>query len=392
MDTIEALGPRIRRQRRRLGLTLDELAGRTSISKPYLSLIETGRVANPPSDEKLRRLEQTLGFAAGDLLTQAHLQRTPRDVRAVLHQLMASSAAAQSARADSPPWPPRDTGALSEAAPASTAHGNAIVGAAQAGDLHSGAGQLRAPHESATPHSAPHTSAPHSGAPHTGAPHTGAPHSGAPHTGAPHTGGPHTGAPPIGGPHTGAPHMRTPQEDAAHAHTPFAQQTVPAFPRHARSTGDVLHHLVERSSGHVERMAATAVPVINRPNADYPRDFCDPGYPARVADEYLSCPDLTDRDAFAARVHGDSMTPKYRAGDVVIFSPALGAHDGDDCFVRFADGVTTFKRIFFETTDAAHPQVRLQPRNERYRPQIVPSEKIAGLYKAVYRYQRVDEE
>ena len=85
---MEALGPKIRRQRRRLGLTLDDLAGKTSISKPYLSLIETGRVANPPSDEKLRRLEQTLGFTPGELLTQAHLQRTPRDVRVVLQRLI----------------------------------------------------------------------------------------------------------------------------------------------------------------------------------------------------------------------------------------------------------------------------------------------------------------
>src|SRR6266576_6685339 len=86
---MEPLGPQIRRQRRRLGLTLDELAGRTGISKPYLSLIETGRVPNPPSDEKLRRLEQTLGFTPGELVTQAHLHRTPRDVRAVLQKLLA---------------------------------------------------------------------------------------------------------------------------------------------------------------------------------------------------------------------------------------------------------------------------------------------------------------
>src|SRR3954469_19680095 len=92
---MEAMGPKIRRQRRRLGLTLDELAGRTSISKPYLSLIETGRVPNPPSDEKLRRLEQTLGFGAGQLLTQAHLQRTPRDVRAVLNKLLKGMKAEQ---------------------------------------------------------------------------------------------------------------------------------------------------------------------------------------------------------------------------------------------------------------------------------------------------------
>src|SRR6476659_10829842 len=85
---METLGPKLRRQRRRLGLTLDELAARTGISKPYLSLIETGRVPNPPSDEKLRKLEQVLGFTAGELLTQAHLQRTPRDVRAMLTKLI----------------------------------------------------------------------------------------------------------------------------------------------------------------------------------------------------------------------------------------------------------------------------------------------------------------
>src|SRR5689334_16108546 len=92
MVFMEALGPKIRRQRRRLGLTLDELAAKAAISKPYLSLIETGRVINPPSDEKLRRLELTLGFKPGELVTQAHLQRTPRDVRAVLQRLMAGAA------------------------------------------------------------------------------------------------------------------------------------------------------------------------------------------------------------------------------------------------------------------------------------------------------------
>ena len=89
---METLGTKLRRHRRRMGLTLDELAGRTGISKPYLSLIETGRVPNPPSDEKLRRLEQTLGFPSNELVTQAHLQRTPRDVRAMLQKLLADKA------------------------------------------------------------------------------------------------------------------------------------------------------------------------------------------------------------------------------------------------------------------------------------------------------------
>src|SRR4051812_34823081 len=94
MDT---LGVKLRRQRRRMGFTLDELAVKTGISKPYHSLIETGRVPNPPSDEKLRRLEQTLGFTTNELITQAHLHRTPRDVRAVLQKLLtAKNGAAKS--------------------------------------------------------------------------------------------------------------------------------------------------------------------------------------------------------------------------------------------------------------------------------------------------------
>jgi len=105
----------------------------------------------------------------------------------------------------------------------------------------------------------------------------------------------------------------------------------------------------------------------------------------------VSCPGVRDNDAFAARVHGDSMTPKSREGDIVIFSPAATCKDGDDCFVRFADGHTTFKRVFFETADTGKQVIRLQPRNEKYRPQVVAAEDVSGLYKAVYRYQTVDE-
>src|SRR5262245_57999552 len=109
LSPMEPLGTKLRRQRRRLGLTLDDLAGRTGISKPYLSLIETGRVPNPPSDEKLRRLEQTLGFHAGELITQAHLARTPRDVRAMLHKLIEGQGARAEGRG-------KDNGAATTAA------------------------------------------------------------------------------------------------------------------------------------------------------------------------------------------------------------------------------------------------------------------------------------
>jgi repressor LexA len=277
---METLGMKLRRKRLRLGLTLDELAGRTSISKPYLSLIETGRVMNPPSDEKLRRLERALDFKAGELLTQAHLQRTPRDVRAVLNRLMEEGKATKR----------RSDGATKGEENASAAV--ADVGAVNLDDAY---------------------------------------------------------------------------------------------------LSGVLQEMVEQSAGNVEHVSTNAAPVINRVSAGYPKDFTDLNYPKGVADEYVACPDLNDPQAFAARVHGDSMTPKYREGDIVIFSPAASPKSGDDCFIRFADGNTTFKRAFFES-DKGQEVIRLQPRNEKYRAQVMKAEELTGLYKAVFKYQRVDEE
>lgn len=285
----EPMGVKLRRQRRRLGLTLDELAGRTGISKPYLSLIETGRVPNPPSDEKLTKLEQTLGFRTGELLTQAHLHRTPRDVRAMLSKLLADGAV----QADG-----NGTDAASEVNSKAKAKKSEIT------DLKTGA----------------------------------------------------------------------------------------AAPLDALYLSGMLRQFVERSAGNVEAIPTNAVPVINRVSAGYPKDFTDLNYPRGVADMYISCPDVSDPDAFAARVFGDSMTPKYREGDIVIFSPKAPVKNGDDAFVRFADGSqTTFKRVFYESDAKGNGVIRLQPRNEKYPPQTISAEKVSGVWRAVFKYQSVDE-
>ncbi|HEX8916365.1 MAG TPA: S24 family peptidase, partial [Humisphaera sp.] len=136
---------------------------------------------------------------------------------------------------------------------------------------------------------------------------------------------------------------------------------------------------------------ARTVPIVNKVSAGYPSDFTDLGYPPRVADEFITAPGVDDPDAFACRVHGDSMSPKYGPGDVVIFSPRAAFKDGADCFVRFEDGQTTFKRVYAETDAEGNEVLRLQPRNDRYRPQVVPRERVAGVYKAVSVYRGVDE-
>jgi len=132
--------------------------------------------------------------------------------------------------------------------------------------------------------------------------------------------------------------------------------------------------------------AGRLVPIINKVAAGYPAEFNDLDYPVGIADDYVRCPDLHDPNAFAVRVVGDSMEPKFCEGDIVIFSPGVEVHNGDDCFVRFTmPHETTFKRVFFESDK----QVRLQPRNEKYSPSLIEGKRIDGIYRAVIRYQRL---
>ena len=123
---------------------------------------------------------------------------------------------------------------------------------------------------------------------------------------------------------------------------------------------------------------------MNSVAAGYPREFTDLGYPARVADEYVRVPGLTDPDAFACRVVGDSMLPEYREGDIVVFSPAKKIESGRDCLARLEpDHETTFKRVYLEKDGRGRELIRLQPLNPAYAPRTVDREQVAGLFAAV---------
>jgi phage repressor protein C with HTH and peptisase S24 domain len=130
--------------------------------------------------------------------------------------------------------------------------------------------------------------------------------------------------------------------------------------------------------------AGRQIPVINRVQTGYPRDFDDTDYPVGIAADYIRCPDVHDPNAFAIRVVGDSMEPKFKERDIVVFSPAAEVKNGDDCFVRFsAPHETAFKRVFFEKDKS----IRLQPRNQKYPPQIVEGKRINGIYRAIIKHE-----
>ncbi|POX36244.1 hypothetical protein C3486_34585 [Streptomyces sp. Ru73] len=74
------VGRAVRRRRRALDLTLAELAGRTGLSKPFLSQVENDRAR--PSMRSLQRIADALETTAVQLLGAAEDRRTVDVVRA----------------------------------------------------------------------------------------------------------------------------------------------------------------------------------------------------------------------------------------------------------------------------------------------------------------------
>lgn len=55
--------------------------------------------------------------------------------------------------------------------------------------------------------------------------------------------------------------------------------------------------------------------------------------------------DVRDPHAYALIVKGDSMSPRFEQGDVVVVSPSMGVQIGDYAVVRLVDGSVTLKKI-----------------------------------------------
>jgi len=184
------------------------------------------------------------------------------------------------------------------------------------------------------------------------------------------------------------------QGEPGNAPEPTEEETGVALNLDALHRSGLLHHLAAWGEAPPEdrRGRLLAIPIINKVSAGYPQDFTDLQYPVGIADEYISVPEeMADPNAFAVRVVGDSMEPKYHEGDVVVFMPSAPVESGDDCFVRFAvtggpvDGESTFKRVFFDDDG----RIRLQPLNERCAPTFVERDQIQGMFRAAARYEKL---
>ncbi len=78
--------------------------------------------------------------------------------------------------------------------------------------------------------------------------------------------------------------------------------------------------------------------------------FDDSGFPAGNGWDEIDVPGVTDQNAYALEITGDSMMPIYREGDTIIVSPAATIRKGDRVVVRTADGQVMAKIMQRQTS------------------------------------------
>ena len=91
--------------------------------------------------------------------------------------------------------------------------------------------------------------------------------------------------------------------------------------------------------------STSQVPIISWAQAGQDGYFED-AYPPGAGFGYINRPyDVSDANAYALIISGDSMAPKFEAGDVVIISPAATVMTGDYAVVRLRSGEVAAKRV-----------------------------------------------
>jgi len=87
------------------------------------------------------------------------------------------------------------------------------------------------------------------------------------------------------------------------------------------------------------------IPLIGLAQAGGDGYFDDGGYPVGGGWDEISVPEVGDPNAYALEIHGQSMEPVFRDGDLVIVSPAAPVRRGDRVVVRTQKGEVMAKEL-----------------------------------------------
>jgi phage repressor protein C with HTH and peptisase S24 domain len=80
------------------------------------------------------------------------------------------------------------------------------------------------------------------------------------------------------------------------------------------------------------------IPLLGLAQAGKGGYFDDSGFPVGTGWDEIDVPGVTDQNAYALEISGDSMEPVFREGDTIIVSPSATIRKGDRVAVKTVDG------------------------------------------------------
>ena len=123
------------------------------------------------------------------------------------------------------------------------------------------------------------------------------------------------------------------------------------------------------------------IPVVSMASANGDGPLWEDAYPVGHGMEMIHRPyDVTDPKAFGVKISGDSMSPKYDDGDVVVVCPDKQVVSGAPVVAKLKDGRVMVKRIRF-----LNGHVLLESVNPNYEPIFTTRDDIEFAYKVVWK-------
>jgi len=129
--------------------------------------------------------------------------------------------------------------------------------------------------------------------------------------------------------------------------------------------------------------AAKSVPLLGLAQAGSNGYFDDAGFPAGKGWDEIAFPAVTDDHAYALEISGDSMTPAYRDGDIIIVSPAAPVRRGDRVVVKTKKGEVMVKELKRQTAK----QVELKSLNSEHPDRTIAHSDVVWIARIVWASQ-----
>jgi phage repressor protein C with HTH and peptisase S24 domain len=111
--------------------------------------------------------------------------------------------------------------------------------------------------------------------------------------------------------------------------------------------------------------------------------FDDSGFPSGSGWEEIEVPGVTDTQAYALEITGNSMEPVYREGDSIIVSPSATIRKGDRVVVRTNDGQVMAKIMHRQTAKT----VELASFNPEHEPKTLDLKNVDWMARIIWASQ-----